>query len=212
MIASILKTKLDAIDVDCEGAAIHEIDKLYAEVRYDGSRFRVPSFQAAGASWLDLIARKEIEFIKEIARVLGTPGATLSVEGTVEMRSYVEIIFSDDRYVERMRIFAEGVRRNAASYGLAFDTRVPRIDIPDAAYRAGAMNALRRARASIIAEIELRSYSDMPASVRSLSQWGLYFRSHPWRSLGVIVLLGLISLVPKVGLADLLSWARAWLP
>jgi hypothetical protein len=211
MVTSILKTKLEAINADCEGAVIPEIHKLYAEARYDGSRFQAPSFQAAGALWLGLIARKEREFIKEISRVLGTPGAILSAEGTAEVRGFVEGILSEDRYVERMRIFSEGVDRKAASYGLVLDTTVHRIDIPDSAYRAGAMNALRRARANVLAEIELLSHSKTPESVRSLSQWWPYLRSHPWRSLSAIVLLIVIPwLVSKVGAADLLRWLRAW--
>lgn len=131
MVAGILKTKLEAIDADCEGAGLPEIDKLYAEARYDGSRFRVPSFQSAGAIWIGMILTKEREFIKEIARVLGTPGAILSVEGTADVRSLVEGIFSEDRYVERMQIFSEGVGRKASSYGLAFDATAHRIDISD---------------------------------------------------------------------------------
>ncbi len=208
MVAGILKTKLEAIDADCEGVVLSEIDKLYAEARYDGSKFHVPSFQAAGKLWLDLIARKEREFVKEVSRILGTPGVILNVEDAAEVRSFVEGVFAEVRYVERMRIFSEGVGRKAASYGLAFDAKVHRIDIPDAAYRAGAMNALRRARANVLAEVELLSHSKTPEFVRLLSQWWRYLRLHPWRSLSAIMLLILIGLVSKVGVADLLSWLR----
>jgi hypothetical protein len=211
MVAGILKTKLEAIDADCEGAVRPEIDKLYAEARYDGSRFRVPSFQGAGALWLGLIASKEREFITEISRVLGTPGAILNAKGTAEVRNFVERIFSEDRYIERMRIFSEGVSRKAASYGLVFDTTVHRIDIPDSAYRAGAMNSLRQARANVLAEIDLLNHSKTPESVRSLSQWWPYLRSHPWRSLSASVLLVVIPwLVSKVDAVGLLRWLRAW--
>ncbi|KRH98820.1 hypothetical protein [Curvibacter sp. PAE-UM] len=210
MIAGILKTKLEAIDADCEGAVIPAINKLYADARYDGSRFRVPSFQAAGALWIDLIARKEREFVKEIARILGAPGVILTVAGTAEVRSFVEGIFSEGRYVERMRIFSEGVGRAAASYGLAFDPMVHRIDIHDAAYRAGAMNALRRARTNVLAEIELLSHSKTPEFVRSVSQWWTYLRVHPWRWLSAIVLILISWLLSKVSAADLLGWLRTW--
>lgn len=211
MVANILKTKLEAINADCEGVVSREIDRLDTEARYDGSRFRVPSFEATGALWLGLIARKEREFNNEISRVLGTPGAILSAEGAAEVRSFVEGIFSEDRYVERMRIFSEGVSRKAESYGLAFDTSARRVAITDGAYRAGAMNALRRARANVLAEIRLLSLSKTPEAVRSLSQWWPYLRSHPWRALSAIVLLVFIPwLVSKVGAGDLLTWLRAW--
>ncbi|MGE4109478.1 MAG: hypothetical protein AB7E73_02140, partial [Burkholderiales bacterium] len=186
MISSILKTKLKAIDADCECAVAPEIDNLYAAARYDGSRFCAPSFQSAGTLWLDLIKKKEREFVKEISRVLGTPGAVLSAEGIAEMKCFINAIFSDDRYVERMRIFSEGVGRKAASYGLIFDAAAHRVDIPESAYRVGAMNALSKARVNVCAEIDLLSHSKTPDSVRALSQWLLYLHAHPWRSLSTL--------------------------
>lgn len=74
------------------------MDKLYADARYDGSKFCIPSFQAAGALWQNLIAKKEREFIQEIARVLKTPGATLNKQGTATVKRVIEEVFVEDRY------------------------------------------------------------------------------------------------------------------
>lgn len=210
-VADILRTKLEAIDADCESALTPEVVKLCAEARYDGSKFHVPSFQAAGALWLGLIVRKEHEFIAEIARVLRTPGVILSGKDAVAVRNGIDEIFSGARYLERMQILSGRVARAAERYGLVFDATVHRVDIPDSAYSAGAMKALRKARANVLAELDLHSHSNTPERIRSLSKCWLYLLSHPWKSLAAFLLLGLVPwLISKVSVADVVQWVRAW--
>jgi hypothetical protein len=209
MVADILKTKIEAIDAECEAATRPGVNRLYAEARYDGSRFCVPSFRAASAIWLSLIAEKERRFIEEVGRVLRTPGSFLSGEGEIKIRGVIETVFSDDKYLERLRVFSEGVVRQAASYGLPLDLAAQRFDMADSAYRAGVMNAVRKARTTILAEIALHTQSNAPDSVQALVKWWRYVRSHPWKALGALVLLGLVPwLISKVSVTDMLNWIQ----
>ena len=209
MIASVLQTKLEALDAECEAAARPSVDKLYVEARYDGSRFCVPSFQAAGKIWLDVIAEKERHFIWEIGRVMGTPGAILSQAGGAKIQGVVEATFSDFKYLERLVRFSEGVAQRAAAYGIRLDLVAYRLDIADSAYRAGVTSAVRKARANVLAELALHSQSSVPDSVRLWRTWWLYFCAHPWKTLGVLALLGLVWLISSPIPAYVLSWIRA---
>lgn len=182
------------------------MDKLYADARYDGSRFYVPSFQAAGALWLNLIVTKEREFIQEIARVLKTLDATLQKKDAAAIKRMIEEVFAEARYLERMRIFSEGVARKARSYGLVFDAQAHGVNIAESAYRAGAMNALRRARSNVLAEFKLHGQPRPPEFVRSLSRGWHYFRLHPWKFLVAAVLMVLIPwLFAKISFGDMLQ-------
>lgn len=206
MIANILKIKLEAIDADCESSVELDINKLYAEARYDGSRFCVPSFQTAGNLWLGLIAGKERDFVAEIAKVLKTPGVMVTKDDMAGIRAAIEVFFVDGFYLNRMQIFSEGVARIAASYGGSFDPAVHRVDLRDAAYRAAATNALRRARATIFAELELQNQSSTPDIVRAVARWWLYFRAHPFKALTAVIVLVLLPwLMSKINVAEILS-------
>lgn len=208
MIANLLKTKLEAIDADCESATTHDVNKLYAAARYDGSRFSVPSFQVAGTLWIGLIASKERDFVAEIGKVLRAPGVVITADDTAGIKLAIEGFFAEGLYLDRMQIFSEGVARMAASYGVSFDAAGHRLDVRDAAYRSGAMNALRRARATVLAELELQSQSSAPEIVRSFSVWWLYFRAHPFKALTAIIILVLLPwLISKVNVADMLLGA-----
>jgi hypothetical protein len=135
----------------------------------------------------------------------------LTPREATEVRSFIENVFSDDRYVDRVKQFSEGVLRRAASYGLTFDPAAHRVDLPESAYRAGAMNALRRARANVLAEIELNNYSRTPDLVRHFSQWWVSLRANPWMSIAAAIVLVFIPwLVSKIGLADMLNRLSAW--
>ena len=198
MIADILKIKLEALDTECEDTVRSEVGELFAEAHCDSSKYCVPSFQDAGALWLNLIKKKEREFIQEIARVLAAPGVTVKKADVVAVRRIIEDAFADDRYLERMRIFHEGIARKAGSYGLVFDAQVYRFDIHDSAYRADAMNALRFARNNVIAELELLGYSSTPEFVRYLYRGWYYFRSHPLKFFAASFLIILASIFSKI--------------
>jgi hypothetical protein len=204
MIADILKTKLEAIDAYCEGAVRTEVNRLHAEARYDGYRFRVPSFEDAEKLWLNLIVEKEREFIREIGRVLSTPGAVLGKKDAATIKEAIDNFFSEDRYIERLRLFSEGVARTARSYGLVFNAQ----DISEAAYRAGAMNALRRARKNVIAELELHGQTNAPDFVRYASQCWHYFWKYPSRFLGALAVAALIWFFTNIGFAEMWQWLR----
>lgn len=212
MLADILKTKFDAVDTESESAARAEVDNFYDEARYDGSRFCVPSFEAVGAVWLRLIARKEQGLIQEITRVLRTPGATLDKKGVTAVKGKVEAVFAEGHYIDRLRVFFEGVARKAASYGVTFDPNAHRVDIAESAYRVGTMNALRKARSNVLAELTLQSQaanSTTPDTVRTFFQWLRYIRANPLKALAVILL---VIVIPwtflKLPLGDLLHWLR----
>ena len=208
MIANILKTKLEAVDADCESAVMLGVNKLYAEARYDGSRFCVPSFQAAGLLWIDLIASKKRDFVLEIGKVLRTPGVVVTKGEMATIKLAIEGFFAESLYTDRMQIFSEGVARTAASYGVSFDAAGYRVDVRDAAYRAGAMNALRGARATVLAELELQSQSSVPEIVLAYAKWRLFVLTHPVKAVTVFIGLVLLPwLLSKVNVVDMLLGA-----
>ncbi len=189
----ILKTRLEAIDADCESAVKLEVDELYNNAYYDGSKFHVPSPQAAEAIWLKLIARKENEFIQEMAQALKPKSAILSKEAASDIEGTIDAAFADDRYVERMQDFYREVSRKALLYGPSFDMKAKRLDLLDSTYRTGIMNALRKARSNILAKLELYKQPNMPGEADFFSQWRQYSSVSPWRSIVTIVLLSLTS-------------------
>ena len=101
----ILKTKLQAIDSECESMARSEIDTYYQSAKYDGSRFVVPPFQEVSAVWLKLIADKERRSQEELAKV-------------ADLNGIISGLFDDSRYLNRLKGFSEGIDRKAASYGI----------------------------------------------------------------------------------------------
>lgn len=154
MLSALLKTKLIAIDTACEASSGKEIDSFYKEVRYDGSRFRYPSFQEVGGVWLKLIREKEKEFIAETKRILDAM-ITIDQDQLSEITEIVEDMLQDGRYIDRLKVFAEGVARKASSYGLALSQEACRLDLADAAYRASLKNLLRTTRQNITTELQL---------------------------------------------------------
>lgn len=189
----ILKTRLEAIDAACESAAKSEVDALYDNAYYDGSKFHVPSLQAAEQIWLKLIARKEHDFIQEIAQVLKPESPALSKEAASNIEGAVDVMFADDRYVERMRDFYREVSRKAQLYEPSFDMEAKRLDLLDSTYRAGVIDALHKVRRNIRAKLESHKQPDTPGETDFFSQWRQYSTLSPGRAIFTIVLLSLTS-------------------
>lgn len=156
MLSTVLQTKLAAIDTACETDARSELDRFYKDIRYDGFRFRYPSFQEVGAVWVKLIQQKERMFTAEAKMILDAM-ATISESQLGDISTIAGEFLGEDRYIGRLKAFAEGVARRATAYGLSFDQDACRFDIADAAYRAGVQNSLRFARQNIRNELELYS-------------------------------------------------------
>jgi hypothetical protein len=154
-LVELLKTKLNAINADCEQNARAEIDNFYAEAKFDGTHFRVPSFRSVIAVWLRLIATKESEFLAEIARVLKLTQERLSEEDISQLKKVIEEYFTESRYADRMNRFIESIKRKYARYGLAFDPQAYRADIYLSEFQVGILNSIRRARANLLAELYL---------------------------------------------------------
>lgn len=189
----ILKTKLEAIDADCERAIKIEVDALYDNAYYDGAKFHIPSPQAAESIWLKLIARKEQEFIQEIEQVLKPRSAILSREEAFDIEKTIDATFADDRYLERMRDLYQKVAQKALLYETSFDMPGKRLDLLDSTYRAGVIDSLRKARRNILAKLESCKPLDTSSGANFFSQWRQYSSLSPWRSIFTIVLLSLTS-------------------
>ena len=189
----ILQTRLEAIDADCESAVKTEVDELYDNAYYDGSKFHVPSPQAAEAIWLKLIARKEHEFIQEMAQVLKSGSASLSKDAVSDIEGMMDAMFADDRYVERMQDFYREVARKAQLYEPSFEMETKRLDLLDSTYRTGIIDALRKARRNIHEKLEPYKQPGTPRETDFFSQWRQYSSLSPWRSIVTIVLLSLTS-------------------
>jgi hypothetical protein len=187
-----LNSRLKAIDADCERAAKAELDSLFETTPSSGAASRGPSPQAAEAIWLRLIGRKEQEFIQEIriakqktsGNSMGAGGEAKSVEETIND------LLADERYLSRMREFYAQVAGEAVPE--TSQAQAKRLDLIDTTYRAGVENALRRARESILVELNLNRASKEDDAA-FLSQWKQYSTLSPWRAIWTIVLLSLTS-------------------
>ncbi|MEP6880196.1 MAG: hypothetical protein ABI865_15265 [Nitrosospira sp.] len=189
----ILRTRLEAIDAECESAAKIELDELFDNSHADDAKFRIPSPQAAEAIWLKLIARKEREFIQEIVQVLKARPAILSKEEASGTEAIIDGIFADNRYLERMQDFYRDAAGKALSHKSSFDMDAKRLDLLDSTYRMGVMDALRKTRRNILVELDPYKQTNAPADTGFLSQWQHYSNLSPWRSITTIVLLSLTS-------------------
>lgn len=189
----ILQTRLEAIDADCESAVKTEVDELYDNAYYDGSKFHVPSPQAAEAIWLKLIARKEHEFIQEMDEVLKPGSAALSKEAASNIEGMIDATFADARYVERMQAFYHEVARKGLLYDPSFEMEARRLDLLDATYRTGVIDALRKARRNIHAKLASYNQPGATGETDFFSQWRQYSNLNPWRAIFTIVLLSLTS-------------------
>jgi hypothetical protein len=141
----VLQTRLNAIDMECESEARSVIDSFFAQARYDGQRFRYPPLKEVSAVWLQSIRQKESKLIEETCRVFD---AMVAIEESQvdTVLEFADVIFEDDRYVDRLTAFCEGIVRRASSYGITFNPEVLRLDLVDALYRAGVCNECRRSR------------------------------------------------------------------
>jgi hypothetical protein len=190
-----LRTRLEAIDADCESAAKIELSELFDSASHNGARYRAPSPQAAEAVWLKLIVRKEHGFTREIAEFLKPKAAAQSAVGKEvisTVQGMTDAMFADERYLERMQDFYKEVARKASMHEPFPDLQAGRLDLVDDAYRTGVRESLRRARRNIIAEFE-RHQPELPKDAAFLSQWRHYSTLSPWQSIGTIVLLSLTS-------------------
>lgn len=214
MLGDILKTKLESADAECESTAAAEIQALYSQAHYDGSRFVAPSFQEAGSVWIKLVKAKENEFIQEIVRVSTTSGAYLSRKDVKSVTKVLEHLFRDERYLERVRVFSEGVVRTASRYGIAFEAEAHGLRIHGPGYQAAAKNALRRARKNVMSELELHCAASAPDRVLAASKAWSYFLAHPLR-FAAIVFLGVVLpwVFTQIDLEQIGEWVqmgRAW--
>jgi hypothetical protein len=199
----ILKARLEAIDADCESAAKMELDMLLGAAPHDNNNTKncAPSPQAVEAIWLKLIARKEHEFINEIARTLkpeSAGGSTIQSvvpdkEFVSTVEAMVDAMFAEDRYVDRMRDFYHLAARKAPVDEPSSPRQAKRPDLIDTAYRTGIQNALRRSRQTVLREFDLYKPLKAPENTGFLSEWRHYSTLSPWRSLGAIVMLSLTS-------------------
>lgn len=192
-----LRTRLEAIDLDCEMKAKTEVDSLYASAHSGDGKFRAPSPQAAEHIWLNLITAKEQGFIQEIAKeaepafvgraeIQGKEGAT-----TVE--EMVDHLFDENRYLDRMQEFYRQMSKEAQLRDVVFEMEPKRLELLDSTYRVGVSDALRKARRNILAKFELCKDADNPEDAGMLAQWQRYSTLSPWRLITTIVLLSLTS-------------------
>jgi hypothetical protein len=161
-----LQSQLSVVDAACERNARAEIDAFYETVAYTGSRIICPAFAEVASVWLRLIERREEQLIAETIRILD---ATVAVdeESLHEIQAFIEGVFEDSDYRDRLKIFSEGVARTVSRYGLSFNASTYRFDLADAAYRAGLSNMLRAARVKF--DSELSTYISQRGSKMRLS-------------------------------------------
>jgi len=151
---SALLNNLQSVDRNCEEQALPDIIALHRETRIVGGRMQIPSFQKAAEIWLSLIRQKEKSIISELeASIASLPH--LSTEDVTLVLNCINGLFQEKKYSERLTQFKDGVIRSAQSYGInSIESRISN-NITDAAYRAGAANAIRAAIRNIEAKLTI---------------------------------------------------------
>lgn len=210
-VLEIVKTKLQAVDGECESKARVQINTCYESATYNGTRFVVPFFPDVSTVWLELIEEKERRSLEELSKVLSHPNSEIDPKGQVEIEKLVDIFFAEPGYVDRLSGFSEGLGRKAMSYGIQFDPSIYRFDLHDSAYRAGVKNALRKARRSLTAEVSPYSQPSAPDAIKNLKRWQSFIRSRPLQSLAYIVGLAFLVLLSSVVLPELIAWVKGTL-
>jgi hypothetical protein len=140
-----LQSRLRAIDEKIEAAAQEEVTVLLQQIRYDGSRLRIPPYSDVSAIWMRMIESKEMALAAEIERHLSS--VPFIDETLVDsLISTLTTILDDDRYLERLARFHESVGRRAASYGLPPGSDHSNFAHFDVLYRVSIHNKARSAR------------------------------------------------------------------
>lgn len=137
-----------------ESKAREIIDVFYREARYDGGRFRYPSFQEVSKTWLDLVKAKESALISEFKRLFDSM-PSIDASHVLSAINACDSTFREEDYVERLIIFRNGIARIAGSYGLNLERLSVSFDVFDAAYRAAMKNSLRDIRKNVSAELQI---------------------------------------------------------
>jgi hypothetical protein len=90
-VLEIVKTKLQAVDGECESKARVQINTCYESATYNGTRFVVPFFPDVSTVWLELIEEKERRSLEELSKVLSHPNSEIDPKGQVEIEKLVDI-------------------------------------------------------------------------------------------------------------------------
>lgn len=205
----ILKTKLQAIDSECEATVRSEIETFYQSAKYDGNRFVVPSFNQVGAVWLKHIGVKEKLLKEELHKVMSHPNFEIGSKEITELNNLISEIFDDSRYLNRLRGFSEGLGRKASSYGIKFEPSELRLELYESSYEVGVKNTLQKARRTLTAEVTLHSLPRIPKSVKNIKGWLSFIKARPWQSLIFVLVLVVFALLSSVGLQDILGWLNS---
>jgi len=198
-----LKVALEVVARRCEDDIGVEVARFHKEARYDGARFRVPSFQDVGAIWIRSVSQQEKALKAEIARLFEVPNVVFSGREVEEAQRAVELLFSSERYTDRLVRFSEGVGRQAGRYGVQFSAADHGIDSFDAAYRAGIANAVREARDNVLAELHHRQRSLVPEAAVIFLKWKRFLGAHPLWAIPLLLALSLCFVVGELDLGRL---------
>ncbi|SFW13948.1 hypothetical protein SAMN05216414_102103 [Nitrosovibrio sp. Nv17] len=196
------KNRLEVADAECETAAKIELDGLYDDAPREGVPFRSPSPQAVEAILLRLIANKEQAFSRVLTAVLESRSGPLDVRAAALFEEEVRTMLAEERYLGRMQDFFREAAERARVREAVFDTDPKRQELLDATYRLGAAQALRRARASVLATLEPYMQPGVPADRGFISQWQQYSTASPLRPIVTIALLSLTSYAIAVIMAS----------
>lgn len=145
---SALLSNLGQVDRVCEEETAFKILALHGQTRIFGGRLHVPSIQEAAQVLTLLIHNKENKVLDELETSLKSI-PYLCAEDLNSVLGFVNNIFTESKYIERLELFKDGVRRNAQRYGIA--SIEPRLgsDIVSVAYRVGIKNAIQTALVNV---------------------------------------------------------------
>lgn len=150
---SSLKHRISNADLECESEASREIQELYRQVKYDGSRLQLPSLNEASKIWLNMVKKKREAVTASVQHSLDLINP-IDEEDIGAAWVVIKSIFENQKYDQRLTQFHQSVERLAGAYGKPLSENLYRLDVMNGAYTAAITNALRSTEKDIQLDLE----------------------------------------------------------
>jgi hypothetical protein len=161
-IVTLLKTKLDHIEQDCESEVRAKVDAIYSTVKFENGRLRIPNFNKVANIMVEVIRLKEKRFSSEISRILNSTHGFNDLDELERAKALISSYFHDERYLNRLDGFIESVERAASRCGGHLERTANRTDSASALFSVGVKNSNRRAISSVQTELDLHMTPKQP--------------------------------------------------
>ncbi|MES2360925.1 MAG: hypothetical protein V4646_03910, partial [Pseudomonadota bacterium] len=201
----IFLAKLRTVDQECEEQLNEQIQTLYKDARFNGTKFVFAELDVASKIFIASVLGKSDRISKEIERIFKTVGNSWRGLNTKQVDTFLKDIFASKNYVHRLDFYADSMQRIAAGYGINSLRDHSRDQVRIAAYQAAVSNACRQGLENSNLELRLHTSHEEPESVAKLLSWWRYLNRKPALAVFIAILL-LIGYL--VWCADLLCTYR----